>query len=115
MQILVLYFSRHGSTERLARQICRGVETVPTASAIMRTVPAVSGECEAVAPPIPDSGPPYATLEELAGCAGLIIGSPTHFGNMAAPLKYFLDQTSALWLNGDRSPKPTEVSVMKLK
>ncbi len=106
MQILVLYFSRHGSTERLARQICRGVETVPTASAIMRTVPGVSAECEAVAPPIPDSGPPYATLEELAGCAGLIIGSPTHFGNMAAPLKYFLDQTIALWLNGALAGKP---------
>ncbi len=106
MQILVLYFSRHGSTERLARQICRGVETVPTASAIMRTVPGVSAECEAVAPPIPNSGPPYATLEELAGCAGLIIGSPTHFGNMAAPLKYFLDQTSALWLNGALAGKP---------
>jgi len=106
MQILVLYFSRHGSTERLARQICRGVESIPGVTAMLRTVPQVSGDCEAMAPPIPDSGPPYATLEDLAGCAGLIIGSPTHFGNMAAPLKYFLDQTSALWLSGTLAGKP---------
>ncbi len=95
MQILVLYFSRHGSTERVARQVCRGVESLPGVSAMLRTVPPVSADCEATAPPIPHNGPPYATLEQLADCAGLIIGSPTHFGNMAAPLKYFLDQTSA--------------------
>jgi NAD(P)H dehydrogenase (quinone) len=106
--ILVLYYSRHGATAQMAAQIARGVELAGL-EARLRTVPAVSSECEAVAPSIPDEGAPYATLDDLKNCAGLALGSPTRFGNMAAPLKYFLDGTSNLWLTGELVGKPAGV------
>jgi NAD(P)H dehydrogenase (quinone) len=108
--ILVVYYSVHGSTAELARTVCRGVESVTGAQATLRTVPAVSATSEA-APPraVPASGPPYATLEDLAVCDALILGSPTRFGNMAAALKYFLDSTSSLWLSGVLAGKPAAV------
>ncbi len=105
-EILVLYYSRHGATADMARQIAHGVEQVADCSARIRTVPEVSTVCEAVEDSIPDAGPPYATLEDLQECAGLALGSPTRFGNMAAPLKYFIDSTSALWLQGALINKP---------
>jgi NAD(P)H dehydrogenase (quinone) len=105
-EILVLYYSRSGATAELARQVCRGVESVSGAKATLRTVAPVSAASESIARPVPDSGPPYATLEELQRADGLIIGSPTRFGNMAAPLKYFLDGTSSLWLSGALAGKP---------
>jgi len=108
-EILVLYYSRNGSTAELARQICRGVESVAGAQALLRTVPAVSAESERAPVPVPASGPPYATLEDLQRCAGLILGSPTRFGVLAAPLKYFLDSTSSLWLSGGLKDKPAGV------
>lgn len=104
--ILVLYYSRTGATVQLAQYIARGVERVIGIEARLRTVPPVSTTCEAVDSPVPDSGAPYATLDDLRQCAGLALGSPTRFGNMAAPLKYFLDGTSALWLGGDLVDKP---------
>ncbi|MDV3441334.1 NAD(P)H:quinone oxidoreductase [Pseudomonas otitidis] len=106
--VLVLYYSRHGATERMARQIARGVELAGL-EARLRTVPAVSADCEASAPDIPAEGAPYATLDDLKGCAGLALGSPTRFGNMAAPLKYFIDGTSSLWLSGELVGKPAAV------
>ncbi|MBT8767612.1 NAD(P)H:quinone oxidoreductase [Metapseudomonas boanensis] len=106
--ILILYYSRHGATAEMARQIARGVELAGL-EARLRTVPAVSAECEAVAPDIPADGALYATLDDLRHCAGLILGSPTRFGNMAAPLKYFLDSTSSLWLTGELVGKPAAV------
>ncbi|MVW75302.1 NAD(P)H:quinone oxidoreductase [Pseudomonas xionganensis] len=106
--ILVLYYSRHGATAEMARQIARGVE-LGGLEARLRTVPAVSSECEAVAPAIPDEGALYASLDELKNCAGLALGSPTRFGNMAAPLKYFLDGSSSLWLSGALVGKPAGV------
>jgi NAD(P)H dehydrogenase (quinone) len=107
--VLVLYYSRHGATAELARQVARGVESVAGASARVRTVPPVSPVSEATAAAVPDNGPPYATHTELRDCDGLLIGSPTRFGNMAAPLKHFLDGTSALWLNGGLDRKPAGV------
>jgi NAD(P)H dehydrogenase (quinone) len=107
--VLVLYYSRNGATAELARQVARGVESVTGASARLRTVPPVSAVTAPAAPPVPDSGPPYATYDELRACDGLVVGSPTRFGNMAAPLKYFLDGTSALWLNGSLDRKPAGV------
>ena len=104
--ILILYYSRHGSVAAMAQLIARGVEQVPGMQARIRTVPAVSTVCEAVADSIPSEGPPYATLDDLEECAGLALGSPTRFGNMAAPLKYFLDSTSSLWLSGKLEGKP---------
>lgn len=106
--ILVLYYSRHGATAEMAHQVARGVEAGGL-EARLRTVPAVSTVCEATADSIPTSGAPYATLEDLRECAGLALGSPTRFGNMAAPLKYFLDGTSALWLSGALVGKPAGV------
>lgn len=103
--ILVLYYSENGSTALLAEYIARGVERSGVEARI-RTVPPVSTTCEAVCEPVPTDGPPYATLDDLRDCAGLALGSPTHFGSMAAPLKYFLDNTSSLWLSGDLSGKP---------
>ncbi len=103
--ILVLYYSRHGATAEMARQIARGVEQAGL-EARLRTVPAISTECEAVAPSIPEQGAVYATLDDLKNCAGLALGSPTRFGNMAAALKYFLDGTSGLWLTGELVGKP---------
>ena len=106
--ILVLYYSRHGATSEMARHIARGIELAGM-EARLRTVPAISTECEAVAPDIPASGALYATLDDLRHCAGLVLGSPTRFGNMAAPLKYFLDGTSSLWLGGELVGKPAGV------
>ena len=106
--ILVLFYSRNGSTSEMARQIARGIE-IGGLEARLRTVPAVSADCEASAPDIPESGAPYATLDDLKQCAGLALGSPTRFGNMAAPLKYFLDGTSNLWLTGALVGKPASV------
>jgi len=108
-EILVLYYSRSGSTAELARQVCRGVESVPGATAKLRTVAPVSAESEGPAQPVPPSGAAYATLEDLRNTKGLVLGSPTRFGNMAAPLKYFLDGTSALWVSGDLVGKPAGV------
>lgn len=108
-EILVLYYSRQGSTAALARQICRGVEGVAGMSARLRTVPAVTTTLERLDPPVPDGGPPYATHEDLIECSGLILGSPTRFGNMSAPLKFFLDGTSALWHSGALVDKPAAV------
>lgn len=108
-EILVLFYSRHGATAKMARQIARGVESVPGVSARLRTVPAVSADCEKTASEVPSDGPAYAQLRDLKECDGLILGSPTRFGNMAAPLKYFLDTTSALWLSGDLIGKPAAV------
>ncbi len=109
IEILVLYYSRHGSVAAMARQIARGIESVPGAQARLRTVPPVSAETEAVAAAVPDDGAPYATREDLRECAGLILGSPTRFGNVAAPLKYFIDSTSDLWLSGTLVGKPAAV------
>ena len=106
--ILVLYYSRNGSTSEMARQIARGIEQGGL-EARLRTVPAISTECEAVAPSIPAEGAMYASLDDLKNCAGLALGSPTRFGNMAAPLKYFLDGTSNLWLTGALVGKPAGV------
>jgi len=108
-EVLVLYYSRNGSTAELARQVARGVESVAGARARVRTVPAVSPVTEATEPAVPQSGPPFATHDDLRECNGLVFGSPTRFGNMAAPLKYFLDGTSALWLNGALDRKPAGV------
>ncbi len=104
--ILVLYYSHTGSVEKMAKTICRGVEEVDGIEAMLRTVPKVSTTCEAIEKDIPDEGAPYASYDDLKNCAGLILGSPTRFGNMAAPLKYFLDGTSNLWLSGALSGKP---------
>jgi NAD(P)H dehydrogenase (quinone) len=106
-EILVLYYSRQGSTAALARQVCRGVETVTGVQARLRTVAPLGPA--GPAPGIPDEGPPYATHQDLIECGGLILGSPTRFGNMAAPLKYFLDGTSGLWVSGALADKPAAV------
>ncbi|MGB1907802.1 MAG: NAD(P)H:quinone oxidoreductase [Spongiibacter sp.] len=106
--VLVLYYSRHGATRRLAENIARGVEQGGV-EARLRTVPAVSTVCEATASDIPDDGHLYATEEDLRDCAGLALGSPTRFGNMAAAMKYFIDGTSALWMSGAMIGKPATV------
>ncbi|MET0085200.1 MAG: NAD(P)H:quinone oxidoreductase [Sedimenticola sp.] len=107
--ILVLYYSRYGATAEMANQVARGVEEVTGMEARLRTVPEVSTVCEATEESIPDQGAPYATLEDLEQCAGLALGSPTRFGNMAAPLKYFIDTTSPLWISGAMMGKPAGV------
>lgn len=107
--ILVLYYSRQGATRKLAHQIARGIEQVPGIEARLRTVPAVSPNNEASEPVIPTEGDIYCTLDDLNECAGLALGSPTRFGNMAAPLKYFLDGTSSQWMSGTLSGKPASV------
>lgn len=104
--ILVLYYSRHGSTRKLAELIATGIDSVAGAQARLRTVPPVSTVSEATAPDIPADGPPYVELRDLHECAGLALGSPTRFGNMAAPMKYFLDGTIAEWLAGTLTGKP---------
>ncbi len=109
MEILVLYYSRKGTTAELARQVCRGIESVQGVSARLRTVPPVSASTEASENPVPEQGPPYASMDDLAECDGLALGSPTRFGNMAAPMKYFLDQSSGLWLKGALVDKPAGV------
>ena len=98
--LLILFYSVNGATREMANLIARGVGEVPGARARLRTVPKISAVCEAVEPDIPVSGAPYAELKDLEECIGLVLGSPTRFGNMAAPLKYFLDGTSPLWLIG---------------
>ncbi|MEO6079920.1 MAG: NAD(P)H:quinone oxidoreductase [Steroidobacteraceae bacterium] len=105
-EILVVYYSRNGSTALLARQVCRGVESVSGAVARLRSVPPVSADNERPVREVPDDGAPWATLEDLRICDGLVLGSPVRFGNMAAPLKYFLDQTASLWLQGALVDKP---------
>ncbi|MDH5436676.1 MAG: NAD(P)H:quinone oxidoreductase, partial [Gammaproteobacteria bacterium] len=109
MKILVLYYSRHGAVAEMANFIARGIEEVNGVQAKLRTVPEVSTVCEATADTIPETGAPYATLDDLKSCAGLAIGSPTRFGNMAAPIKYFIDATSPIWLSGALSGKPATV------
>lgn len=104
--ILVLYYSQHGSVKQLAQLIARGVASVPGCQARLRTVPRVSTVCEASAPAIPDAGAPYVEPADLVECAGLALGSPTRFGNMAAAMKYFLDGTTGQWLNGALAGKP---------
>ena len=105
-EILVVYYSRRGSIATMAQLIARGIEQVPGTSARLRTVPAVSTVCEATEDSIPDSGAPYASHDDLRECIGFAIGSPTRFGNMAAPLKYFIDSTSDMWLSGSLAGKP---------
>lgn len=106
--VLVLYYSRHGATYEMAQQIARGAEQSGI-EARLRTVPAVSATCEATSGTIPDQGALYCSQEDLANCTGLALGSPTRFGNMAAPMKYFIDSTSALWLSGALINKPATV------
>lgn len=108
-EILVLYYSRTGSVRQMAKFVARGVEMVPGMSARLRTVPAVSTLTEASEPAIPDDGAPYAEHKDLDECVGLALGSPTRFGNMAAPMKYFLDGLGALWLHGTMVGKPATV------
>lgn len=108
-EILVVYYSRRGSTARLAREVCRGIEAVPGARSKLRSLPPVSAESERPVKAVPDEGAPWATLDDLRTCDGLVLGSPTRFGNMAAPMKYFLDQTSALWADGSLVDKPAGV------
>lgn len=108
-EVLVLYYSHHGSVRELARHIARGIEQVPGISARLRTVPEVSATCEATEAAIPDDGAPYVEARDLEECIGLAMGSPTRFGNMAAPLKYFLDSTSGAWLKGVLAGKPAAV------
>jgi NAD(P)H dehydrogenase (quinone) len=106
IEILVLYYSRFGATEALAREVCQGVDAVDEVASRLRTVPAVSTVTEATVNTIPEDGPPYATIEDLRECSGLVMGSPTRFGNMSAALKYFLDGTGSEWLSGTLSGKP---------
>lgn len=107
--VLILYYSRTGAVAEMAQYIARGVAEIPGMEARLRTVPPVSTTCEAISPAIPDEGAPYATLTDLQECAGILLGSPTRFGNMAAPLKYFLDSTGELWLKGSLIGKPAAV------
>ena len=105
-EILVLYYSQGGAVKEMAQLIARGVESVAGIKARIRTVPKVSTNCEATEPEIPNSGDPYCELQDLEECAGIALGSPTRFGNMAAPMKYFLDGTTSLWLKGTLIGKP---------
>lgn len=106
LKILILYYSRHGATRKLAELIAQGVAHIPNCEAVLRTVPAVSTVTEATEPAVPDSGAPYVELTDLEECAALALGSPTRFGNMAAPVKYFLDGSSAQWISGALAGKP---------
>lgn len=108
-EILVLYYSQGGSVREMAQLVARGVESVEGIKARIRTVPKVSANCEATEPDIPQSGAPYAELKDLEECIGLAMGSPTRYGNMAAALKYFIDGTIPLWLNGALVGKPAAV------
>ena len=107
--ILVLYYSRYGNVAEMARYVGRGVESVKSCHALIRTVPAVSTVCEAVADDISAQGPPFVTSDDLVRCDGIALGSPTRFGNMAAPLKYFLDTTGDIWLSSKLAGKPAAV------
>lgn len=104
--LLVLYYSRNGATRRLAEHVARGIEGVAGAQARLRTVPPVAAVTTLAAPPVPDSGSPYVEARDLEECIGLALGSPTRFGNMAAPMKHFLDSTGAQWQNGSLAGKP---------
>ena len=106
LKILVLYYSQNGSVLNLAREMAKGIDSVAGCEAVLRTVPKVSTVCEQIADSIPDSGAPYVSIEDLRECAGLAMGSPARFGNMAAAMKYFLDGTSGVWLSGDLIGKP---------
>mgnify|MGYP002619840700 CR=1 FL=1 len=108
-EILVLYYSHRGSVRALADEVARGIDQVRGASARVRTVPRVSSVCEALEDDIPAAGPPYAEPRDLEECAGLVLGSPTRFGNMAAPMKYFLDGLAGAWVNGALTGKPAGV------
>lgn len=108
-EILVLYYSRHGNVARMANLVAHGVEVVAGCSARVRTVPGVSTTCETVEAPVPGTGPPFASPRDLQECSGMVMGSPTHFGNMAAPLKHFIDGTSSLWMSGALTDKPAAV------
>ena len=108
-EILVLYYSHSGAMRQMAQYVARGIDSAPGARARIRTVPKISTVCEAMEPDVPPEGAPYAELSDLEQCIGLALGSPTRFGNMAAPLKYFLDSTGALWLNGALAGKPAAV------
>ena len=107
--ILVLYFSSYGATESLAREVCQGVDSVSGMAARLRTVPPVATGIDSGSPAVPEEGPPYATSADLDECAGLVLGSPTHFGNMTAALKHFFDNTVSEWLSGTLSGKPAGV------
>lgn len=107
--ILILYYSRHGATVGMAQHVARGVESVAGCEAVLRTVPEISEVCEAVADSVPAQGAPYVSLDDLKACDALALGSPGRFGNMAAPLKYFLEKTSSLWLSGSLVGKPAGV------
>ena len=109
LEILVLYYSRNGSVRQMAKLIARGIEMIPGVSAKLRTVPNVSGNHIATDPPIPHDGPPYVTEEDVRTCAGIVLGSPTRFGNMAAPMKHFIDQLGGVWLDGTLAGKPAAV------
>jgi NAD(P)H dehydrogenase (quinone) len=109
LPVLVLYYSRQGSTRKLAELIAQGIESVPGCEARLRTVPSVSAVTQEIEPAVPPSGSPYVELSDLEECVGLAIGSPTRFGNMAAPMKHFLDSTSAQWLSGALAGKPASV------
>lgn len=106
LPVLVLYYSRHGATRKLAEFIAQGIDSVAGCEARLRTVPAVSTVIEASEPEVPSEGAPYVELRDLEECAGLALGSPTRFGNMAAAMKYFLDGTSTQWLAGTLADKP---------
>ena len=108
-EILVLYYSQGGAVRDMAQSIARGVESVHGAKARIRTVPKISANCEATESEVPSTGAPYVELQDLEECAGLALGSPTRFGNMAAPMKYFLDGTTSLWLKGALIGKPAAV------
>jgi NAD(P)H dehydrogenase (quinone) len=108
-EILIVYYSRNGSVAQLARHVARGVEEVAGMQARLRSVPPVAPTTQNAQPPVPDAGAPYATLQDLRDCAGLILGSPTRFGNMAAPLKHYLDTTGAEWASGALVGKPAAV------
>ena len=107
--MLVLYYSQGGAVKQLAQFVARGIEQVPGVKARLRTVPKVAPITQQIAPAVPDSGAPYAELKDLQECIGLALGSPTRFGNMAAPLKYFWDSSGELWLNGALAGKPASV------
>ncbi len=107
--VLVLYYSRFGATAKMAEEIAAGIDSINGIEARIRTVPAVSTTTESTEPAVPESGAPYVTLDDLKDCSGLALGSPTRFGNMAAPLKYFIDGTSGLWMAGNLIGKPASV------
>jgi NAD(P)H dehydrogenase (quinone) len=104
--VLVLYYSRYGAVAKMAQQVARGIESIEGVEVRIRTVPNISTVCEAVEEKIPPAGPPYATLEDVRGAIGIALGSPTRFGNMAAPLKHFIDSLSGLWFSGELVDKP---------